>query len=155
MKLKDYFHHISNQKLSDTDKLSLFDQILAQRSASDRAIQKSFRLSRKIVYASLTAFLGVVVLGFFVTPQESLVDYALFRKEKTLPINGVAADQVGRVLKINGEFSMERDGKIYSRNAIFDGDKIILKPGSKMLFDIDEGRGEIIGPAIFTVYKVV
>ena len=76
-----------------------------------------------------------------------MTDHILFWKESSFPINGVAADQIGKIVKINGEFMIENAHQTQTSLSLFDGDKIILKPGTVMSFELDEGKGEIIGPA--------
>lgn len=152
MQLKEYFYQAQQLQLSDTEKLFLLEKISKNKTSPQ--ISKKFRFATQYIYASMAALIFVVILWIFIVPQNTLTDHILFWKESSFPINGVAADQIGKIVKINGEFMIENAHQTQTSLSLFDGDKIILKPGTVMSFELDEGKGEIIGPAVFIVSKL-
>ena len=152
MQLKEYFSQAQQLQLSDTEKLFLLEKISKNKTSPQ--ISKKFRFATQYAYASMAALIFVVILWIFVVPQNTLTDHILFWKESSFPINGVAADQIGKIVKINGEFMIENASQTQTSLVFFDGDKIILKPGTVMSFELDEGKGEIIWPAVFVVSKL-
>lgn len=65
------------------------------------------------------------------------------------------ADYIAKVVDFNGNFSIEHDGEILQTKDIGNGDSILLKSGSEMVFEISSGtKSKIIGPAKLTLQKI-
>lgn len=154
MLLHNYFSQQKQNQLSESEKIKLYEKILAKRAAEQHGLLKRYSLVKKGVYSFLTLVLIFVFFGTFFWDSREKQDYRAFWTQKTPNINTANADQIWKILEINWEYIIEKEGKQFKNSVLFDGDLISLKPEAKILFNIStDTRIEVQGPAQLRITK--
>ena len=117
-----------------------------------------FFASKRIMYTSLAAVLVFVVFGWVLLDKTQVVDFGIFSVKQNNTPNTVLADYVAQIVEFNGEYSLERDGKIVLNSdklkTIQDGDIVSLPEWTDLIFSLqDWTQAKIIWPAEFSIEK--
>ncbi|MEI7563141.1 MAG: hypothetical protein WCJ39_05765 [bacterium] len=136
MKLNDFFQEQKKQGLSDIDKLELYQRFLYKKNKWVPAKRFSFVYARSFVYTAITAFLIFGIYGvYFLNTSTDSPWFTISSSNK----NTVQADYIAKVVDFNGNFSIEHEGNILQTQDIGNGDSVLLKQGSEMVFEINSG----------------
>ena len=117
-----------------------------------------FFTSKRIMYTSLAAVLVFVVFGWLLLDRTQVVDFWIFSVKQNNTPNGVFADYVAEIVEFNGEYSLERNGKILKKsdklNIIQDGDVVSFPEWTDLIFNLqDWTQAKIVWPAEFSITK--
>jgi len=110
------------------------------------------------MYTSLAAVLVFIVFGWLLLDKTQVIDFWIFSvKQNNIP-NRVFADYVAEIVEFNGEYSLERKGKIILNsdklNTIQNGDTVSLPEWTDLIFNLqDWTQAKIIWPAEFSITK--
>lgn len=144
MKLNDFFQTQKNLSFTDVDKLELYQKFLYKKNVKAPVKRFSFVHAKSFVYTLIIAIFFVGLYGVYFFNEDALRFNA----------NIVQADYIAKVMSFSGSFSIEHQGKISKTENISNGDTIILKPESEMIFEINSGtKSKIIGPAKLTIQR--
>lgn len=94
MLLHNYFSQQKQNQLSESEKIKLYEKILAKRAAEQHGLLKRYSLVKKGVYSFLTLVLIFVFFGTFFWDSREKQDYRAFWTQKTPNINTANADQI-------------------------------------------------------------
>ena len=162
MKLSEYFRHQKSQEMPAHLKSELFSRIQKEKSwieITTKIPSKIFFFaSKRIMYTSLAAVLVFVVFGWVLLDKTQVVDFGIFSVKQNNTPNTVLADYVAQIVEFNGEYSLERDGKIVLNSdklkTIQDGDIVSLPEWTDLIFSLqDWTQAKIIWPAEFSIEK--
>ena len=110
------------------------------------------------MYTSLAAVLVFVVFWWLLLDITQVVDFWIFSvKQNNIP-NTVFADYVAEIVEFNGEYSLERDGKVVLNSdklkTIKDWDIVSFPEWTDLIFNLqDWTQAKIIWPAEFSITK--
>lgn len=162
MKLSEYFRQEKSQKMPAHLKNELFSRIQKEKNWIEISTKIPsiifFFASKRIMYTSLAALLVFIVFGWLLLDKTQVVDFGIFSvKQNSIP-NGVFADYVAEIVEFNGEYSLERNGKIVLNsdklNTIQDGDVVSIPEWTDLIFNLqDWTQAKIIWPAEFSITK--
>lgn len=151
MNLKDYFKYSKDFKLSENDKLDLYEKIISKKDK--RSIYHSFfsKFSmRYLAYWFITAILLIWIYWVYFIDWD---DWNWFIINSNM--NQASASYIAKVVDFNWEFYIKHDWKLFKTSNISDGDNIILKKDSEIVFNIDSGtKAKIIWPAALTINQI-
>ena len=162
MKLSEYFRQQYSQEMPAHLKSELFSRIQKEKNwieITTKIPSKIFFFASKmIMYTSLAAVLVFVVFGWVLLDKTQVVDFGIFSVKQNNTPNSVLADYVAEIVEFNGEYSLERDGKIILNsdklNKIQDGDIISFPEWTDLIFNLqDWTQAKIIWPAEFSITK--
>lgn len=162
MKLSEYFRHQKSQEMPAHLKSELFSRIQKEKSwieiTTKIPSKMFFFASKRIMYTSLAAVLVFVVFGWVLLDKTQVVDFGIFSVKQNNTPNTVLADYVAQIVEFNGEYSLERDGKIVLNSdklkTIQDGDIVSLPEWTDLIFSLqDWTQAKIIWPAEFSIEK--
>ena len=162
MKLSEYFRHQQSQKMPAHLKSELFSRIQKEKNwieiTTKIPSKVFFFASKRIMYTSLATVLVFVVFGWVLLDKTQVVDFGIFSVKQNNTPNSVLADYVAEIVEFNGEYSLERDGKIILNsdklNKIQDGDIISFPEWTDLIFNLrDWTQAKIIWPAEFSITK--
>lgn len=154
MRLDTYFRQHSQYRLSDSEKIRIYQRILSKRSGSSERNLKRASLAKKTIYSFLALWLVFFFFGTFFFNTQQRQDYRAFWTEKLPHFNTASAGEIGKILNINGDYIIEKEGKQFKNSVLFDGDIILLKPNAKILFNIStDTKIEVKGPAQLRITK--
>ena len=152
MKLKDYFIAQKEHKINENDKFFLYEKIISQKN------KKSFRNIKISNFVSIKSFaywfvmIVLIVWIYWVYFFNGDFSYEWFMVKNNSNI--VTADYIAKVVDFNWDFYIKHDGQYYKTNKISNGDNVILKKWSEVVFDIDSGtKAKIVWPARFSLQK--
>lgn len=162
MRLSEYFEQQKSQAMTSRMKSQLFSRIQKEKFSWAEISTKLpskifFFVSRRIVYASLTAVLVFVVFWWLLLDKNDVIDLWIFSVQKHVNPNGVRADYVAEIIEFNWEYSLERGGvnlPIQDLKLIEDWDIVTLSEWTDLLFNLtDWTQSKIIWPAEFSITK--
>ena len=146
MKLKDYFQDKKELKLSENDKLALYEKIVSQ--------QKRKSLSRMIKIKYFAYWLILIVLLFGIYWVYFDVDWDINWLAIQNPTNTANADYIAKVVDFNGTFYVQHEWKLTKTSNISNWDNVILKKWSEIVFDIDSWtKAKLTWPARFSLVQ--
>ena len=146
MKLKDYFQDKKELKLSENDKLALYEKIVFQ--------QKRKSLSRMIKIKYFAYWLILIVLLFGIYWVYFDVDWDINWLAIQNPTNTANADYIAKVVDFNGTFYVQHEWKLTKTSNISNWDNVILKKWSEIVFDIDSWtKAKLTWPARFSLVQ--
>ena len=144
MKLKDYFQNKQEFQLSENDKLALYEKIISQQK------RKSLSRMVKIKYFAYWLILVILLFGIYWVYFDTNLDINWLAIQN--PTNQVNADYIAKVVDFNGTFYIQREWKLIKTSNISNGDGIILKKWSEIVFDIDSWtKAKLTWPARFSL----
>ena len=151
MKLQEYFNQLSENRLRDHEKFSLYQRISEQRALAEKSLKRThIFFSKKLVYSCITLVLIIGFFGSYFWDNPYIQNYRAFFIERNPFFNTTNADQIASILEVNGDYIIEKEGKQFKNSKLFDGDLITLKENAKIIFDINEKTQiEVQGPAQF------
>ena len=151
MKLQEYFNQLSENRLRDHEKFSLYQRISEQRALAEKSLKRThIFFSKKLVYSCITLVLVIGFFGSYFWDNPYIQNYRAFFIERNPFFNTTNADQIASILEVNGDYIIEKEGKQFKNSKLFDGDLITLKENAKIIFDINEKTQiEVQGPAQF------
>ena len=162
MKLSEYFRHQQSQEMPAHLKSELFSRIQKEKNwieITTKIPSKIFFFaSKRIMYTSLAAVLVFVVFWWLLLDRTQVVDFWIFSvKQNNIP-NTVFADYVAEIVEFNGEYSLERDGKVVLNSdklkTIKDWDIVSFPEWTDLIFNLqDWTQAKIIWPAEFSITK--
>lgn len=154
MRLDTYFRQQAQKSLSESDKIRLYERILTARSARPHSLRARSALIKKSVYSFLALGLVFAFFGTFFWDNWQKQDYRAFWTQKIPSLNTANADQIWKILEINWDYIIEKEGKQFKNSVLFDEDLIILKPEAKILFNIStDTKIEVEWPAQLRITK--
>ena len=117
-----------------------------------------FFASKRIMYTSLAALLIFVVFGWLLLDKTNVIDFWIFSVRQSNTPNGVFADYVAEIIEFNGEYSLNRDGKVVLNSdklkTIQNWDIVSLSEWTDLIFNLqDWTKAKIIWPAEFSIIK--
>lgn len=152
MQLHTYFTLESRKKLSDHEKFSLYQKIMAQRNRTQQTLARHWLIKKRFLYGILTSVLIFVFFGTFFRDRVDIEQYRAFFVQKNPEFSAVNANQVWEIIAINWEYVIEKEGKQFQNSILFNGDLITLKDKAKIIFNINkETKVEVSGPAQFII----
>lgn len=148
MKLKDYFKAQNNYHIDTTQKFLMYEKIISKQNKYNQSPVKKFFSVKSFAYWFMSMLILVWVYGlFFVQDHISYEDFIVQNQ------NNIAnAWYIAKVVEFNGNFYVSHGDKIYKTNKIADGDVVVLKKWSEVIFDINSGtQTKLVWPARFTL----
>ncbi len=150
MKLKDYFREQKEYTINQNDKFFLYEKIISQKDQKSFARTKRFVSIRSFAYGFAMIILFVWIYGVYFLNGD--ISYEWFMVQNTL--NQVNADYIAKIVDFNGNFYIKHEWEYYKTSNISNGDNIILKKWSEIVFHMDSWtKAKIVGPARFTLNK--
>ena len=148
MKLTEYFHTLKNQKLTDSQKVSLYHTI--QLTTTPKS------LNYKVVFYSKVAISAMLSLICIVWIQQRYNTSLL--QGPTTSVSSVSAADVGQIISSVGWFQLiGKDGSHQqpkNKTSIENGDILKLDSGTNLQISINTHvKGTIIGPAELTIIR--
>jgi len=153
MKLQEFFNQQKQASFADIDKLDLYQNILYKQTRKSSTKRMSFIQAKYFVYMTIFVFLLIGVYGMYIFNGGNIQDNGRFSVIKNTS-NTVQADYIAQIIEAKGNFFVEHNGVLTKTNNISNGDTILLKEDTELLFEIDNGtQSKIIGPAKLVVQK--
>ncbi|HMT01377.1 MAG TPA: hypothetical protein PKC14_03555 [Candidatus Absconditabacterales bacterium] len=148
MKLKDFYLNAYEDKLTENQKLGLYQQFLQKRNKKDSLMRKISPVTKFLAYSF---FILILLFGQYNFPFMSVEKRSL----DSYNPNEVMADYIGKIINVQGQFQVLNNGKLIETDIINDGDRIIIGNNSQIIFDINKTTtAKIIGPADVLVKSV-
>ena len=135
MKLNDFFQEQKNHMLTDVDKLELYQKFLYKRTKSSPIKRFSFVHARSFAYAMVVVVLIFGVYGMYFFNGSIQTPWFSINSN----VNTVQADYIAQVVDFDGNFSIEHQGTLLQTQNIGNGDTVLLKKDSAMVFEINSG----------------
>lgn len=146
MKLKDYFKVQNNYHIDDTQKFLMYEKILSKQYKNN-SLTKRFFSVKSFAYGFMSV---IILIWLFVTIAPNDISYDDFVIQNSSNI--VSADYIANVIEFNGTFYVAHEDKIYRTNKISNGDSVVLKKWSEIVFNINSGtQTKLVWPARFTL----
>ncbi|MFA7298590.1 MAG: hypothetical protein WC010_03000 [Candidatus Absconditabacterales bacterium] len=153
MKLQEFFNTQKDTSFTDVDKLDLYQSILYKKTKQASLKRSSFVHAKYFVYTMVFAILMTGMYGVYFMNDGNFQDNNRFAI-KSNTTNTVQADYIAQVIDVKGSFSIEHKGVLATTNNIGNGDTILLKEGTQLVFEINSGtKSKIIGPAKLIIQK--
>lgn len=153
MKLQEFFNTQKNINCTDIDKLDVYQNILYKKTKKLSLKRASFVYTKYAVYMTISVIFLVGMYGMYIFNSGNFEDYNRFAIIKN-QTNTVQADYIAQVIDIKWNFFIEHDGILTKTNNISNGDTILLKEDTQLVFEIDKGtQAKIIWPAKLIVQK--
>lgn len=149
MKLQDYFHHQKHTFLTDNEKFSLYQEIVAKRDIKKSILQR-YAFAKRMAYASFVVLFVMAVYGvhFFRDDLRYMTNSLVVQNAG----DAVQAGYIAQIVHFDGSFIIEHDGKKLQTSVIRDGDMVTLRDGTEMVFHIDDQtKAKLVGPAQFVL----
>lgn len=148
MKLKDFYQNAHQDKLTDAQKLSVYQQFLQKKNAKE-SFAKRFSPAAK--FLTYTFFIIILLFGQYNFPFMQLEKRTLDSYNQ----NQVMADYIGKIINVQWQFQVMNNWKLIETDIINDGDRIIIGNNSQIVFDINKTTtAKIIWPANILVKSV-
>lgn len=142
MKIKEYFNIQKALHLSDKDKIELYQRILVKQNSKNLLKRRHFFFAKSFVYNFLLTIVFVWAFWYLLS-QNNIVDYWSFLVKLQNP-NEVEAWYIGQVIDFEWDFYIEHNWDLFQSKNIANGDTIILKNNTKLVFDIEKSSQAII-----------
>jgi len=153
MKLQEFFNTQKDINLTDIDKLDLYQSILYKKTKKTSLKRSSFVHAKYFVYSMIFVVLIIGVYGVYFMNNGNFQDYNRFAI-KSNSTNTAQADYIAQVIDVDGNFFIEHNGVLATTNNIGNGDTILLKEDTQLVFEINSGtQSKIIGPAKLVIQK--
>jgi len=153
MKLQQFFDTQKHTSFTDIDKLDLYQNILYKKTKKISLKRSSFVHAKYFVYTMIFAILIMGMYGVYFINNGNFQDYNRFTI-KSNSINTAQADYIAQVIDVKGNFFIEHNGVLATTNNIGNGDTILLKKDTQLIFEINSGtQSKIIGPAKLVIQK--
>ena len=126
----------------------MYEKIISKQNRYISSPVKKFFSVKSFAYWFMSMLILVCVYGlFFVQDNISYEDFIVQNH------NNIAnAWYIAKVVEFNGNFYVSHGDKIYKTNKIADGDVVVLKKWSEIIFDINSGtQTKLVWPARFTL----
>lgn len=151
MKLQEFFDTQKNTSFTDIDKLDLYQNILYKKTKKASLKRSSFVHAKYFIYSMVFVTLIFGLYGvYFVNNGQENKRFAI----KSNTTNTVQADYIAQVIDVKGNFFIEHNGILATTNNIGNGDTILLKEDTQLVFEINSGtQSKIIGPAKLVIQK--
>ncbi|HPC34108.1 MAG TPA: hypothetical protein PLP73_00455 [Candidatus Absconditabacterales bacterium] len=152
MKLKDYFSIKQENQISANDKFFIYEKIISQKNRKSFFDIKIFDFLsvKSFAYGFMMVVLLVGIYGIYFFNGDFSYEGFMVQNNTNL----VTADYIAQVVEFNGDFYIKHDNNYYKTNRISNGDNVILKKGSEILFHTNSGTSaKINGPARFSLHK--
>jgi hypothetical protein len=149
MKLQDYFHHQKHTFLTDNEKFSLYQEIVAKRDIKKSILQR-YAFAKRMAYASFVVLFVMAVYGvhFFRDDLRYMTNSLIVQNAW----DTVQAWYIAQIVHFDGSFIIEHDGKKLQTSVIRNWDIVTLKDNTEMVFHIDDQtQAQLIGPAQFVL----
>ncbi len=152
MKLQEFFNTQKNTSFTDIEKLDLYQNILYKKTKKTSLKRYSFVHAKYAVYTMVFAILIFGLYGVYFN-NGNLRDYNRFTIQSP-NTNTAQADYIAQVIDVKGNFFIEHNGVLATTNNIGNGDTILLKEDTQLVFEINSGaQSKIIGPAKLIIQK--
>lgn len=153
MKLQEFFDSQKHITCTDIDKLDLYQSILYKKSKKHSLKRMSFIPAKYAVYSMFLMILLVGVYGVYFINNEWFEDYNRFAIDSRTN-NTVQADYIAQVIDVEGKFFIEHDWDLIQTNNIGNGDTLLLKSWTQLVFEINSGtQAKVIGPAKLVIQQ--
>lgn len=153
MKLQEFFNTQKNTSFTDIEKLDLYQSILYKKTKKTSLKRSSFVHAKYFVYSMIFVVLMIGVYGVYFMNNGNLQDYNRFAI-KSNTTNTAQADYIAQVIDVDGNFFIEHNGVLATTNNIGNGDTILLKENTQLVFEINSGtQSKIIWPAKLVIQK--
>ena len=147
MKLKDYFKEQHNYQIDTNTKFLMYEKIISRQNQKYSPAKRFFNI-KSFAYWFMSMFILVWIYGlFFIQDNISYEDFII--QDSTKAVN---AWYIANVVEFNGTFYVSHEDKIYRTNKIANGDSVVLKKWSEIVFNINSGsQTKLVWPARFTL----
>lgn len=153
MKLQEFFTTQKDIMLTDIDKLDLYQSILYKKTKRPSLKRTSFIHAKYFVYSTIFVILMMGMYGVYFINNDNLQEYNRFAIRSNTT-NTVQADYIAQVIDVKGNFFIEHNGILATTNNIGNGDTILLKEDTQLIFEINSGtQSKIIWPAKLIIQK--
>lgn len=153
MKLQKFFDTQKHTNFTDVDKLDLYQSFLYKKTQKTWLKRSSFVHAKYYIYSMIFVVLMIGVYGVYFINNGNLQDYNRFAIRSNTT-NTAQADYIAQVIDVKGNFFVEHNGVLATTNNIGNGDTILLKEWSQLMFEINSGaQSKIIGPAKLVIQK--
>lgn len=151
MKLQEFFDTQKHINFTDVDKLDLYQNILYKKTKKTSLKRASFVHAKYFVYSMIFVVLIFGLYGvYFINNGQENSRFAI----KSNTTNTAQADYIAQVIDAKGNFFIEHNGVLETTNNIGNGDTILLKKDTQLVFEINSGtQSKIIGPAKLIIQK--
>lgn len=158
MHIREYFSQQANHKLSDAEKMRIYESYL-DKSHRVLFFQKMRAYSKAAVFLLGLAFV-VAVMRLSIRSETQEPGYrvaqvgdafiTLKARERV-----VQANEIGEILFAKGDISVTKDNQQFDASQLYHGDSVLLQPGAVLEFTIREGvKAKIVGPAELEVLYI-
>ncbi|MEI6672450.1 MAG: hypothetical protein WCL02_03725 [bacterium] len=138
MKLQEFFTTQKDIMLTDIDKLDLYQSILYKKTKRPSLKRTSFIHAKYFVYSTIFVILMMGMYGVYFINNDNLQEYNRFAIRSNTT-NTVQADYIAQVIDVKGNFFIEHNGVLATTNNIGNGDTILLKEDTQLVFEINSG----------------
>lgn len=141
MNIQEYFKTIQSYKLSDAQKNDLYERILQKTTKKTISPFRTHFFTKVIWYTVLLVLVGLSI-------------YIPYLGQRTTHNAGVYADYIANIVKVQGSFFIESNGKQIDGSNIRDKDTVVLADGGSITFHVsDDIEGKITWPASFIINR--
>ncbi len=152
MKLKEYFKIQQEYKIDENNKFFIYEKIISQKNKKNLRNIKIFDFLsvKSFAYGFVMIILLVWIYWIYFFNGDFSYEWFMVKNGSNL----VTADYIAQIVEFNGDFYVKHDNNYYKTNRISNGDNVILKRWSEIIFNTNSGTSaKIIGPARFTLHK--
>jgi len=154
MKLQEFFDTQKNTTYTDIDKLDLYQSILYKKTKKNLLKRSSFVHAKYFIYTMIFVVLILGMYGVYFMNDGKLEEGNWFAIKSNNNNNVAQADYIAQVIEVKGNFFVEHNGVLATTNNIGNGDTILLKEDTQLIFEINSGtQSKIIGPAKLVIQK--
>ncbi len=153
MKLQQFFDTQKNTTYTDIDKLNLYQNILYKKTKKISIKRASFVHAKYFIYTMVFVVLILGMYGVYFI-NDGILEEGNWFAIKPNTNNIAQADYIAQVIDAKGNFFIEHNGVLTTTNNIGNGDTILLKEDTQLVFEINSGtQSKIIGPAKLVIQK--
>lgn len=153
MKLQEFFDTQKNTSYTDIDKLNLYQSILYKKNKRVWLKRTSFVHAKYFIYTMIFVVLMIGSYGVYFMNDGGVENGNRFAI-KSNTNNTAQADYIAQVIDAKGNFFIEHNGILLTTNKIGNGDTILLKENTQLVFEINSGtQSKIIWPAKLVIQK--
>ncbi|MCK9466752.1 MAG: hypothetical protein M0P94_00305 [Candidatus Absconditabacterales bacterium] len=152
MKLKEYFTIQQDYKINENDKFFIYEKIISQKNKKSFFDIKIFDFLsvKSFAYGFMMVILLIGIYGIYFFNGDFSYEGFMVKNNSNL----VTADYIAQIIEFDGDFYVKHDNNYYKTNKISNGDNVVLKKGSEIVFNTLSGTSaKIVGPAKFTLHK--
>lgn len=152
MKLKEYFTIQQDYKINENDKFFIYEKIISQKNKKSFFDIKIFDFLsvKSFAYGFMMVILLIWIYWIYFFNGDFSYEWFMVKNNSNL----VTADYIAQIIEFDGDFYVKHDNNYYKTNKISNGDNVVLKKWSEIVFNTLSGTSaKIVWPAKFTLHK--